>query len=92
MTQVMVWDLLTRTKFYGERADMATVIDTLLGKTALASERELTPEVHRGLGNNVFRTTVVAMLSRDPAARPSMASLVQSWQGLFMQRTNPHDM
>ena len=85
--QVMTWELLTKTKFYGEEADMATVVDTLTGKTALASERELTQEVYRGLANNVFRTTVVAMLQRDPAQRPTMASLVHSWQGILMQQT-----
>ena len=85
--QVMTWELLTKTRFYGNNANMATVVDTLLGKTALASERELTLEVYRGLVNPVFRATVVAMLQRDPAQRPTMADLVRSWQGLLMHHT-----
>ena len=85
--QVMTWELLTKTKFYGEDADMAAVVDTLTGKTALASERDLTPSVYRGLANQTFRTTVVAMLQRDPAQRPKMADLVHSWQSILMQQT-----
>ena len=84
--QVMTWELLTKTKFYGEDADMAAVVDTLTGKTALASERDLTLEVYRGLANQTFRTTVVAMLQRDPAQRPTMADLVHSWQSILMSR------
>ena len=85
--QVMTWELLTQTKFYGAGADMAAVIDALTGKTPLPSERELSPDVHRGLANPTFRTTVVNMLSRDPARRPSMAELVHSWTSLMMQQT-----
>ena len=83
----MAWELLTNTKFYGEDADMNAVVDMLTGKTVLASERDLTPEVHRGLANSTFRTTVVAMLQRDPAQRPKMADLVHSWQSVWMQQT-----
>jgi hypothetical protein len=83
----MTWELLTQSKFYGPDADMATVVDALLGKTQLASEQPLTPEVRKGLGNPTFRETVVAMLARDPAARPKVADLVQRWTGMVQQTT-----
>ena len=46
--QVMSWELLTRTKFYGQHADMAAVVDTLLGARQLPSEQQLTAEVASG--------------------------------------------
>ena len=82
-----MWELLTRTTFYGDLASMAVVVDALTGKTPLASERDLTPEVHRGLANSTFRATVVAMLQRDPVRRPKMAALVHSWTSIVMQQT-----
>jgi hypothetical protein len=85
--QIMTWELLTQTKFYGSSADMVTVIDALLGKTPLPAEQPLTPEVRKGLGNPTFRETVVAMLSRDPAARPRVPDLVQRWTGMMQHAT-----
>jgi hypothetical protein len=85
--QIMTWELLTQTKFYGPSADMVTVIDALLGKTPLPSEQPLTPEVRKGLGNPTFRDTVVAMLARDPAARPQVPDLVQRWTSMMQHTT-----
>jgi hypothetical protein len=69
----------TQTRLYGPDANMELVLNALLGTThlELASEQQLTPEVCKGLGDPTFRETVVAMLSRDPAARPRMPDLVQ---------------
>ena len=83
--QVMTWELLTNTKFFGTSAEMTTVVDRLLGKQPLASELPLTDAVRKGLGNPTFRETVVAMLSRDAAQRPTMPELVQKWTGMVQQ-------
>lgn len=83
----MSWELLTRTKFYGENAEMAAVTDPLLGARPLPTEQPLTAEVKRGLGNRVYRDSVVAALSRDPAARPSVGQLVRDWTGVFQAGT-----
>jgi hypothetical protein len=73
--------------FHGPNADMVTVIDALLAKASIPSEQPLTPQVRRGLGSPTFRETVVAMLSRDPTARPQVPDLVQRWTGMMQHTT-----
>ena len=81
--QIMTWELLTETKFFGEGADMGTVVDALTGQTQLPTERPLSREVRKSLGNQVYRESVLAMLSRDPSQRPSMARVVRLWTSVF---------
>ena len=83
--QVMTWELLTGSKFFGATAEMASVVDRLRGKQPLASELPLTDAVRKGLGNATFRETVVAMLCRDAARRPTMPELVHRWTSLMHQ-------
>ena len=85
--QVMSWELLTRTKFYGQHADMAAVVDALLGNKQLPTEQPLTAEVKKGLGNKVYRDSIVGALARDPAQRPSVAQLVEQWTSVFQHAT-----
>jgi hypothetical protein len=83
----MTWELLTKNKFFGADAVMNTLIDAHTGATPLASEQDLAPEVHKGLGNRVYRDTVLQMLSRDPAMRPDMSELVRKWTSVFQENT-----
>ena len=87
-SQVMSWELLTRTKFYGQHADMAAVVDTLLGARQLCTEQPLTAEVQSGLKNTVYRDSIMAALSRDPRSRPTVAQLVHQWTSLFENAFN----
>ena len=82
MLQIMAWELLTHTKFYGADADMNSVVDALLGSTALPTELHLPPAVQEGLGNRTFKDTTLAMLHRDPSQRPSMDQLVKRWSAM----------
>jgi hypothetical protein len=83
----MVWELLTRTKFYGENADMATVVDALTGVTQLVTEQTLSAQARQGLGNKTYRDSVIAMLDRDPSRRPTVSQLVHDWTSIFQQAT-----
>ena len=79
----MSWELLTHTKFHGASANMSHVVEVLLGAKQLPSEQELTAEAQRGLGNSVFRNSIVAALHRDPKQRPTVAQLVQDWTSVL---------
>ena len=57
------------------------------GTTPLASEQELSTEVRTGLGNRVYRQSVLNMLQRDPAKRPPMSEVVRQWTSVFQQTT-----
>ena len=81
--QVMVWQLLTGQPLYGALATRVGIADALVGRAPLPTEQRLSREVRDGLANKVFESTVLAMLSRDPAARPTAASLVQQWMSLL---------
>lgn len=85
----MTWEMLTGTKFYGNEPDMGDVVDALVGEKPFASEQELSAEVRKGLGNATYRESVIAMLSRDPAQRPTMSELVHRWTNVFQQTTGP---
>ena len=85
--QIMAWELLTQSKFYGPDADMQTLIDTLTGTQPLPSELPLSPRVRRGLGNRAYRDSIMCMLSRDPAARPPVAEVARRWAAVFQQTT-----
>lgn len=79
----MSWELLTRTKFHGAHADMATVVEALLGRRLLPSEQPLTAEVKQKLGNKVYRDSIIAALARDPRQRPTVKQLVERWTSVF---------
>jgi hypothetical protein len=83
----MVWELLTRTKFFGENADMATVMDALTGDAKLVTEQTLSSQARQGLGNKIYRDSVIAMLDRDPSRRPPMSQIVHNWTSVFKQAT-----
>jgi hypothetical protein len=85
--KVMVWELLTCTKFYGENANTATVMDALTGVTQLATEQALTLQAWQGLGKKTYRDSVIAMLDRDPSKRPPVSQLVRNWTTVFKQAT-----
>lgn len=83
--QVMAWELLTGTQFFGDDADMGHVVSALSGEAPLTSEQELAPEMRKKLGNQAYRESLLAMLNRDPSLRPTMADVVTSWTGVFQQ-------
>jgi hypothetical protein len=79
----MCWELLTKQKYYGIGADMGRVVETLKGNVPLPSEGVLTAETMEKLGNSGLRNSILSMLQRDAAMRPSVSHLLQSWTSIF---------
>ena len=41
------------------------------------------------LGTELFRNSILRSLSRDPAARPSVSELIETWNSVFPQPSEP---
>lgn len=81
--QIMTFELLSKTKFYGEGATMDSVVAALTGQAPFLTESPLTPELRASLGSRAFRNSVLSMLSRDPRERPSAGEVVRDWTAVF---------
>lgn len=60
------------------------MIELLLSDSPLPVQQDL-PDVTARLGTGEFKHSVLSMLSRDPADRPTVAGLIETWNTLYPQ-------
>jgi hypothetical protein len=82
--QVICWELLTKSKFYGARASTEDVVAALEGHTQVASERDSMNSCTH-LGTGTFRQSILSMLSRDKSKRPKVKELLAIWDSCYPQ-------
>jgi hypothetical protein len=80
---VICWELLTRRSFFGEAANVQQVLAMLEGDILLPTEVPLSLDVQEGLGDVLFRRSVLGMLQRDPSERPAVRDLLAIWLDTF---------
>ena len=71
-------------RYYCPFAKADAVIELLLSDRPLPAQQDL-PEVTARLGTGDFQHSVLSMLSRDPAERPTVAQLFEMWGRLYPQ-------
>eukprot|EP00892_Ulva_mutabilis_P002522 jgi/Ulvmu1/12270/UM087_0004.1 len=82
---VIIWELLTKQKYFKEQTSMRSVVSMLRGDAALPSEQRLPADVRARLSSGAIKDSVFRMLRRRPEERPSISELLAHWTSWFQR-------
>jgi serine/threonine protein kinase len=78
---VIAFEMLTGERAFANVTTRQAVVDSIVGRLPLPWEGDRSGKLLRKLG--VFKRNVLDCLQRDPALRPPIAAVVQSYGSLF---------
>lgn len=82
---MIIWELLTKQKYFKEQTNMRTVVSMLRGDEQLPSEQRLPSDVRAKLSSGAIKDSLFQMLSRRPEERPSISELLTHWTSWFQR-------
>lgn len=82
---MIIWELLTKQKYFKPQTSMRSVVSMLRGDQKLPSEQRLASDVRARLSSGAMKDSLFQMLRRRPEERPSMSELLARWTSWFQR-------